>query len=368
VVVALLAVAVLVLARGAEAQGLQTRLQRDVMVGSGLHYQSWSRDGHADISELSIPLVFIWPMSRKMSLDVVTGSGFASLADDAGSLSGLTDVKIRASYIIGDEAALLTVGVSAPTGQTGLDEDQQEVSNSLAQSALSFRTPNFGQGLDVNLGLAMARKMGETVFGLGVGYLLKGEFTPSLGGDAYTPGSELSLTIGLDRKLMDGDAKLTLDAIYTLYSDDEQAGTKTFHSGNKLLVQELLNLRVAGLDWQIHAAQRIRENSERFRGEIASQVENGMQVEAGVTATKNLSSEISLRGLFGLKQYADNVTDLGAVKMEQGEAAIITVGPGLRFQLGPGRYLDLNAQYGTGEMDTDSVSGIEISGGIWIRL
>ena len=354
---------------GLEAQDKQTRFFRDIMVGGGLHYQSWSQEGEPDISEFSIPLVFIWPLSKRLTVDLVTGSGFASLdTTGSNSLGGLTDTKVRASIILGDEVGLLTAGVSTPTGKTGLSVEEQEVSNSLAQGAFNFRTPNFGQGLDLNVGLAMARKVGETVFGLGAGYLLKGEFTPRDQGPDYKPGSELSLTFGLDRKMMDGGGKVTLDAIYTLYSDDEQDGKKVFRSGNKLLVQGLFRAKMMGLDWGVYLMERLRGKSERFQDGRIDEVSNGNQLEVGGSVTKNLSPGLALRGLVDLKIYADNVSELGGIKFEQGEATLLSAGPGIRLKLGPGRFLDLNARYGSGKIDTRKATGMDVSGGIWIRL
>ena len=357
----LLLVLLLLLGAAAEGQEQKTRLLRDVVLGSGGHFQMWERDGQPKISEFSIPLVFIWPVSKKLSLDVVSGSGFASLEEDTGSLSGLTDTKVRASYIVGEEAALVTLGVSTPTGKTGLTKEEQAVSGALAQSALNFRTANFGQGLDVNVGVAMARRAGEMVLGLGVGYLLKGEFTPGTGGEDYKPGSELNFTAGLDRKVMDGDGKVTLDAIYTAYSDDEQGGEKAFCSGNKILLQGLVTLKASGLNWRFYAVDRIRGNSTRFTSGLEDEFSNGNQLEAGLVVTKNVSAKLGVKGLLDFKVYADN-------EFERGEASVISVGPGIRYKLGPGRFIDLSLKYGTGELDGDSASGIEFGGGIWIRL
>ncbi|MBT4498869.1 MAG: hypothetical protein HOC74_14165, partial [Gemmatimonadetes bacterium] len=147
----------------------QIRFMRNATVGAGAHFQTWSRDTQAGAQELSIPFFVILPLGKRLSLDVVSGSGFASL-DTSGShsLGGLTDTKIRASYIVGDELALLNVGVNTPTGKTELTGDERQVSGVLSQNAFGFRTASFGQGLDVNAGLAMARKLGETVFGAGL--------------------------------------------------------------------------------------------------------------------------------------------------------------------------------------------------------
>jgi len=213
------------------AEETGTGFLRDVILGSGLHYQNWRGEEGLEVREFSLPVAFVWPVSRRLSLDMVTGSGFATL--DRGTsnrLNGLTDTKIRASCIIGDELALVTVGVSTPTGKTVLDTLEREVSNYLAQDALGFRTPSFGQGLEMNVGLATAHKIGETVFGLGAGYLRKEAFTPGVEEPEYSPGDELSLTFGLDRQVMDGEGALILDVVYTVYGEDEEEGAAVYKS------------------------------------------------------------------------------------------------------------------------------------------
>ena len=345
-----------------QAQEMHTRFFRDVTVGSGIHFQRWSGEGDLSVRELSIPVTFIMPVSKRLSLDVVTGSGFATL-DQGGSsdLNGLTDTKIRASLIVGDELALITAGVNTPTGKKELSAEEQQVSNFLSQNALRFSTPNFGQGLDVNVGVATAKKVGETVVGIGVGYLLKGEFTPREGGGDYKPGAEISLTAGLDRKVMAGDGKVTVDAVYTIYGEDELNGAKTFQSGNKLMLQGqgILNTRAA--TWRLYAIERTKGKNTSHSGGRASEFSNGNQFEAGVSVLKTSSGKIGLRGLADFRLYGANDFDVG-------KASMVSVGPGVRYKLSPTRFIDINAQYSKGEIDNASVDGIDVSGGIWLRF
>ena len=352
----------LMTANHGQAQETHTRFFRDVTLGSGLHIQRWSGEGDLSIREFSIPLVFILPVGKRLSLDLVTGSGFAALdRGTSSSLNGLTDTKIRASYIVGEEVALLTIGLSTPTGKTELDAEEQEVSSFLSQNALRFRTPNFGQGLDTNVGVATAKKIGEIVFGLGAGYLVKGEFTPRVGGPKYTPGNELSLTAGLDRKVMDGDGKVTLDVSYTLYGEDEQDGSKAFQSGNKILVQGLGIFEAGGMDWRVHLIERSKGKNTSYAGPSSTEFSNGNQFEVGLSILKSRSPSLGLRGLVDLKLYGDN-------EFDRGEATIFGIGPGIRYKLSPGRFIDLSLKYARGSIDAATVNGIDISGSIWIRM
>lgn len=344
------------------AEELRTRFFREVTLGSGMHFQHWSKGDSLKVREFSIPVVFICPLGKRLSLDVVSGSGLATLdRGTSSSLKGLTDTKVRASYIIGDEVAVLTAGVSTPTGRTGLEEDEQEVSNFLAQNALGFRVPNFGQGLDVNVGVAVARKIGEMVFGAGAGYLLKGEFTPRAEGSAYQPGDELSLTAGLDRKVLDGDGKIALDVVYTRYSEDKRAGSRVFQSGDKLLGQALGLLRAGGLDWRVYLVERSKGRNTNYSGPSPRVFSNGNQFEAGLSALRRTSGALAWRVLGDLRMYEDN-------EFGRGAARIFGVGPGVRFRLSPGRTLDLSIKFARGKIDGATVEGIEASGGFWIRL
>ena len=345
-----------------EAEEMHTRFFRDITLGSGVHFQRWNGEGDQTISEFSIPITFIVPVSKKLSLDLVTGSGFATLdRGSSTSLNGLTDTKVRASYIVGDEMALITAGLSTPTGKTELDASEQMVSLYLSQNALGFRTPNFGQGLDINVGVATARKLGEMVLGVGVGYLMKGEFTPWDGGTEYAPGNELSLTAGLDRKVMDGEGKLTLDVVYTLYGEDKTNNIKTYQSGNKILVQALGRFKAGGLDWRVHLIERSKAENTSYWGINESASSNGNQLEAGLTVLKSQSRSLGLRGLVDLKLYGEN-------EFKRGKATMFGIGPGVNYKLSPRRSLDLNLKYCRGSLDDASLSGIDLSGRIWIRL
>ena len=346
----------------AGADELHTRFFRDTVLGSGGHWQYWSGEGNLSLREISVPVNFIWPVSSRLSIDLATGSGFAQVDRGASnSLKGLTDTKVRVSYIAGEEKLLLTAGVNTPTGRTELDGEEQLVSAFLAQNVLGFRAPNFGQGLDISLGAATAARLGETVWGLGVGYLLKGEFTPLEGGADYTPGSELSLTAGLDRKIMDGDGKLTLDMVYTLYGEDELGGEKIFQSGSKILVRALGRFRPGATDWQMQLVERSKAPNTQLFGVFEEEVSNGNQLEGKISALRRLSPRWSLGGRAEAKLYGDN--DFG-----RGEASLFGLGPGLRYTVAPGTFFDLNGAYSLGTIDGADVWGIDIGGSIWIRL
>ncbi|MFC1525994.1 hypothetical protein ACFL6X_04185 [Candidatus Latescibacterota bacterium] len=347
-----------------------TRLFRDISLGSGAHYQYWSGDGDLSVQEVSVPVTIVLPVTRRLSLDAVSGTGFATLDRGASSsLNGLTDTKVRASLILGDELALITVGANTPTGKTGLSEEEREISRVLSQNALRFRTPNFGQGLDINAGLATARKIGDNVIGLGFGYLLKGEFEPADGGPKYTPSPEMSLTAGIDRKLFGGDGKLTLDAVYTVYGEDEREGTTAFESGNKLLLQVLGQRRGKRLEWRIYALGRMKEDSRSHARTGTVDLSNGAQYEGGLSLLTRGSGRLNLRAMAQVRQYeAGDTFGSGGAVVQAGEATIFSAGPGLRLRLSTKSFLDLNLQGARGKIDGDSVTGIDISGGLWIRL
>jgi hypothetical protein len=275
----------------------RTRFFRDLALGGGLHFQRWNGEGELSIREISLPLSFVCPVTRRLSLDVTAGSGVANLERGTSrSLGGLTDTQLRASFVLGDEVALLTVGLSLPTGQAELDPGEQQVSNYLAQNALGFRTPHFGQGLNANVGLAAARKLGESVAGIGIGYLLKGEFSPWKGGAEYRPGDELSLTVGLDRQILNGDGRVSLDVVYTRYGKDEVGGVETFQSGDKLLLQVLGLCKAKGLDWQIYLVERGRGKNTNYWGGGQAAYSNGNQFEARLVALRPPAGRVGWRG------------------------------------------------------------------------
>ena len=136
----------------------------------------------------------------------------------------MTNTTVRASYILGDDRALITLAVSIPNGKSDLTEEELVIAGVAATRALSYPVTLFGADLNFNFGIATARELGSWVIGAGLGYSLRGEYSALAETDfKLNPGDEFNITFGISRdfEVSKGSAKLIADFIYTNYSGDD---------------------------------------------------------------------------------------------------------------------------------------------------
>ncbi len=206
-------------------------------LNSGIQY--W-RAGTDQAYQIAVPITFVCPVSDRLRFDISNSPSFSGLkAAKDSQLNGLSDTRLRGSYVLGENAFMFTFGVNLPSGKNLLSTEELTVANVLSIHALNFQTPLLGQGLDASAGFVMARPMGGFVLGLGAGYLMRGQFKPFSDFDLkYNPGDEVSFSVGLDRPLNRED-KIMLDLGYTIYSEDTSNETKVFKAGNKFSIQAM---------------------------------------------------------------------------------------------------------------------------------
>ena len=207
----------------------------------------------------------------------------------------------------------------------------------LSQNGFGFRVPHFGQGLDMNIGIALARELGETTLGLGVGYLSKGGFTPRAGDRVYLPGDELTMTAGLGRQVLEGDGRLLLDVVYTRYGEDRQGGERVFKAGQKVLVQALGLFKLKEMDWRFYLAERSRGRNTNYQAAFSDEWSNGNQLEFGLAVTKSVSQAVGLRLIVNSKLYGDSGFDTD----DRAEVLLFGGGPGVRLKWSPQRFVDI---------------------------
>jgi hypothetical protein len=165
------------------------RLQTDIVGAAGISFESWKAKDNK-VTEMSIPVMFIYPYSPKISLYAMTSPVSSNLeAGEKYSLSGLSDLKWGGHVLTLNNRLLITLGMNLPTGKHALEMEEYSVASALSVPAFNFRTPTLGQGFDVQLGANSAMEMGSMVLGYGASYLMKGKFKPLKEyEDAYNPG------------------------------------------------------------------------------------------------------------------------------------------------------------------------------------
>jgi hypothetical protein len=192
------------------------------------------------VSQFSFPIAFILPITDKLGMDISTAyanSRVSTNGVESSKISGLTDTQIRVNYTVGENRAVLTLGINAPTGMYKVPDKQQEAAGQIGSQFLGYPISSMGSGSAVTGGVAMAWTVGEWNVGLGGSYRYSSPF------DAFQvqtnvlrfePGSEGRLRLGLDRAI--GDGRISLGGTFSAFSDDKVDST-SFATGARTLGQ-----------------------------------------------------------------------------------------------------------------------------------
>jgi hypothetical protein len=347
------------------------RLQTEMTAGAGISFETWKAKNDK-VTELAIPIVFIYPYSPKLSLYAITSPVVSNLnAGENYSLSGLSDVKWGGHYLTLGDKLLLTFGINLPTGKHALETEEYAVATVLSMPAFNFRVPSLGQGLDFQLGANSAREFGDWVVGYGATFLMKGAFKPFKGfDDAYNPGDEITLAAGADRKtvLFGKEMQIKGDALVTLYFDDTWGGKKVFRSGNRILLQILSTFKHRSWDVGLFVRERMKGKNKTGSGDIYETEQknsNANQFEIQGWGFYPYSRDVRLKAAFEMKLYSDSDYNTGG-------ATLLGVGGGGQFRISPKMVLngDLRLYFGKIKSGAEKINttGIKLYGGIEYTL
>ena len=239
---ALAVLAALVLPRGAAAQAL---LDRSVRTGPQIVSYRVDDVAERSITQLAVPIAVAVPLFDRLSLDVATA--YARVTYDSagfrGQIDGLTDTQLRASWTLGTDNVVFTMGLNLPTGQETVDYAEQGAAAGLiGNDFLAFPISNMGTGFAGTGGIAVARTAGSWNVGAGASFRRTMEFEPfeeaSLPGGTgrvrFQPGDEYRVRAGADRAV--GSGSLALGVTYFMFGDDD-VGATTYSSGDRVLGQ-----------------------------------------------------------------------------------------------------------------------------------
>jgi hypothetical protein len=205
------------------------------------------------ISEFSVPLFALVPITPSFSLDVgtawvqsrvtQTGTGATTTSD----ISGLTDTQVRANYTLGNDFVVLTGGVNLPTGKSTVTAREQLAASLIGSDFLAFPISNMGTGFGFTGGLAIARPLGDWNAGGGVSVRRSSQYDPfdAAGGTAlhYQPGNEYRARLGVDRAV--GTGRIALGFTYSKFGDDNLGGS-IYNTGDRYLATLGLDNTVGG--------------------------------------------------------------------------------------------------------------------------
>jgi hypothetical protein len=186
-------------------------------------------------SQLTLPIAASSPLTDGWRLDVTAlyGAGQVAYTAPAGvtrraTLGGVSDVRVRATGRLLRDNVVLTIGLNAPSGRTGLDGEQFSALRVLSAPALGFASAPVGAGLSGTMGLVLAQQVGPWAIAYGTSYEVRGRYQPvaaliaGTGTADYLPGGVFRASLGADRLL--GAHRLSLAASADVFADDRLRG------------------------------------------------------------------------------------------------------------------------------------------------
>ncbi len=363
----------LVVSSPLSAQINQMEFIRHQYLKPGFHFKMWDFDDGAGLSkyiQLAAPVTYSMALGPRLGIDVITSPFLANIEQTNGDNTEFhhaSDTFVRGSVVLGDNLALLTVGVGVPTGETELNGEDFAMAGLAANRPLANPVSSFGTGSSLTLGLAVAQELGDWVVGAGVGYARRNEYEATFQNTTLDikPGDELNLTVGVEREFdfAGGNARFLADIVYSSYSEDELNGQPFYEAGGKVAARGQLRLPLGIFNPLVLSV------TQRWRGDNASTnaalVENGSELDLRATFYLG-SNSFKFKGLVQSQNFGDTVDDSGG-------ANIFGVGGG--FVLNLSRHFTFDPTFiyhqGTLNLGPDSeidITGLEARGGFAFRF
>ena len=338
------------------AQEVPTSMNSNGYVSAGLSVQRWTTEGDGDpIQEIVFPVTVFYPLRQRLYLTVSNTPAVATYGES--KLTGLSDTWFRTTYVLPGERVMFNVGLGAPTGKTGLTEEEFGISQLLGENVFQFRLPSYGQGLSARVGAGVAYPVEEGyVLGLGVSYVYKFVYHPL--DDAtveYRPGNEIGLFVGFGMSLGE-TGKWNCDVVYMSYAADRLNGEQVYGSGNKLTIHSSLLLGLGETFVRARLCWRQKGKNEYWVGtalEPESKNSNGNQLEADAL-WEFVGWGGGTLGLVGdVRFYSKNAYG------ERG-ATVLGGGVGFRYPLSSRASMHFTLKYLTGTLK--SVEDVDVTG------
>lgn len=228
-------------ARGVQAQGQGPTLRsvdRPARVSIDPTYQWYETSEGATLTQLSTRLSASVPIGQRVTVQA-RGSYAQMGGEDLTRVRGLTDVQGRVTYArpVGEGSVVLSMGVNAPTGKQGFNDDEMVTTRALSQNYYDFEVSSFSRGLSVGPQVTWAFPIGDN-FAVGIGgtYKYQRGFRPTteLAEDSlYVPGDGVGMNGGFDYKITSQSA-LGLDVSFRRYGTDQTGGVARFDAGTRM--------------------------------------------------------------------------------------------------------------------------------------
>lgn len=234
------------------------------------------------IEQFSVPVSLALPIGTAWTVDVQSAFSYARLTYDpklgaagprtTSTLYGPTDVRVRATGRLFNDAITFTAGGNVPTGKTELTNSNLTVLRAIAAPALGLGTPPVGAGPSGTVGLVAAKQVLGWAVAIGGSYELRGTYQPiaaiAAGSPSvdFQPGNVVRGSLGLDRLI--GGHRVSLTGAVDVFADDELRNPAAGSAAAPLATVTLGPIFTTDVQIQF-AVPRVREfvlwGSNRFR-------------------------------------------------------------------------------------------------------
>jgi hypothetical protein len=274
---------------------------------SGIELRAFSFDTGLSVERASqwhLPIVFVTPLGRRLSLDVsasYVGSSITRTGGAEETIQGFSDTQLRLLYTVQRDRLATSLLFNLPTGQHSVTQSQFAVSGAVGSNFLSFPVSGLGTAFGVTGGVAYAARAGSWNIGFAGSVRYLGAYEPySDTAFTYTPGLETRLRTGFDR-LLGARTRILVGITGSTFSTDEYGQLDSYKPGTRIIGDFGL-VHVAGrttltlVAWDIH-----RLAGQLADSAIAETKENVLNLEARVGL--RASGRLRLEPTVAFRQY-----------------------------------------------------------------
>ncbi|MHB1011831.1 MAG: hypothetical protein ACYC37_02790 [Desulfobacteria bacterium] len=317
---------------GAHADGLS--------VESGAQQEYWEDTRDSSGSQTLVPLRIEWSKGDA-SIGLLTGIVHAALDAPGASDPSLThtlDTKLNFSYVVQGKLPvdlLIGLDLNLPTGKT----DLSSVDLALIRDPEIVTVTTFGEGVNLNPTLSLAKEWGPWSAGVGVGYNVRRTYDVSAeaGLTDYDPGDILSLNALLQREGSQGYVGRVFGK-FSRFGKDRLRGADFFREGEYRMVGVGISRSGAAWEADVNLRGTFRGKAEILAGgSLVTEPERSRGDEWSAEASvrhalrKDVSLSGSIRGLIISKNgYSEGVSRHNGPK----EKIALSVGCDRRFASG----------------------------------
>jgi len=288
-------------------------LAADVQVQSGVNFDWWGDNKDNNARQISVPLRIqgAYKDFSAALLTAYTDTHLEATGQGNRSLSHILDTKLTTSYeVIGKLPVdiLLGLDLNLPTGKTNLS--QKELALIMDPDLISIN--NFGEGINVNPTITIAKEWGKWVAGIGLGYLWRGgyDFSSDINITDYKPGDIFNINAEI-RYYTSPDLYIRLFGRHAWYDNDTVRGSNFYKEGDFTLFGVGLNYNKAK-KWEAGLAfQGILRDNSKFQqtpGALVSEPKNshGDEWICDLSARYLLDETMTLRSSLQGRYFTKN--------------------------------------------------------------